>query len=519
MENLQQLKELHQKALQATAALTATFPAIDAVAESTFSKEYGYKHVRSLKLAEILSKAMVAGVTVPFYRVLPHSRIQEYLSKHAPGVQQQWEYLAEKFQEFQVENSHELPQTLFLQFPGGKKALSQIKNLINEAFEITVSNQLQDFEQLLSSEMHTWLQQLKLQQRYLIVSDSGENIPRTIFYADSSKTMAYVKPESAALCKAVGSIVASYFGTATLLNRLSAGENPFAVLPNLAVSVQEVIGGAVLRNCLESLNSKIEDIPTSLLMTLNMRYCLGNKNYIAVKLSATYGEGIIVGASVPGDTILLLRSDADPERVFTITDIRDKLMRLAPTISLRTNEISLQKVMNRPELIKSSALGDKPLLSRLYCLGRAAEKMYDHLTEIKVIIKNDMIYPLEVTPIVLLEEPSSSAIEPKGSRCCKVEQLIDQNTQPESKNLLMRLNTMECHEVAISMLKKLEFKTSKKQGCIQACHYALPPQIAAVKSKIACIRIPIQLGVLLPKEIEPLFDTKKIQILRIQTPL
>lgn len=373
---------------------------IDVDAESVDSKEYGFKFSRLIEQINFLREALLPGVEVPRPKGVSNSQLHAFLSKVAPQIDDLWQNLDAKFSNFKSNKDPKTPDSAFLQEFDVINDLAKIQSLITDAFERAVQEPEIYGQLQLDSAIEKWLQELKKESSYLMVRSSGAEDTRATANAGGNVSVSYVAPEISAICRALSKVVVSYYGSSSLQNRLNADENPFATKQHLAVCLQELIGETPLTaETISSINPA--DIPVSLVLFSNEPTYVGDEPFRIMRISATYGhgEGVVGAAGVRSDTIMLLRSDKHPERLYIIEEINGKPQRLAPVQDLNTGEIQLRKVKNPEGMATTAALNEK-LLTQLFYLGVAVEKVYkNHPMDMELVIKKGKIYPVQARPV------------------------------------------------------------------------------------------------------------------------
>ncbi len=246
--------------------------------------------------------------------------------------------------------------------------------------------------------LEAWLQPLQEKGTYLMVRSSGDE-DGAYANAGGNESSSYVLPTVAAVFQACGRSVASFFGVSSLLNRLNAGVNPFEQKLELGVFVQELIG--------ESPNGN-DTIPISVVLFSNKLEYGGNEHFRIMRISATYGHGeaIVGNKGCLADTYYLLQSRVEPTDVYIISDIKEKVERLAPVWG-EDGKVHLVHKQNLEECILASVLSNE-LLVRLFALGKSVEAFRDNRpSDMEIVIKDNCIYPVQARDAnARIQEPS-----------------------------------------------------------------------------------------------------------------
>jgi hypothetical protein len=361
---------------------------------SPLVKEYGYKHARLIEQSAIFSAITIPGAEVPMPYGISNSAIQLFLKKHAPKIQTTWNELNDQFKKSL--KTGKIYESDFIHQPEVKEALKQIRNAIKVAFKLAAVDESVRADLPLSTEILEWLKQIKSKGGYLMSRSTGSEDTCNAANAGGNLSVAYVEPDPAAVCRACGKVVSSYFGEGSLQNRMNMDENPFEAPLCLAVTNQELIG--------EKINGeeKPHEIPTSLVLFSNEPNYVGSELFRVMRISATrgHGEGVVGMACIKSDTYLLLHSVKHPERLYILEDNQYKPERLAPKKSVRVGgKVFLDKIPNPIEVAESPSL-DCQMLKRLFYLGVIVEKVYGNQPmDMELVIKNGVIYPVQARPV------------------------------------------------------------------------------------------------------------------------
>ncbi|NGX59210.1 MAG: hypothetical protein KR126chlam3_00357, partial [Chlamydiae bacterium] len=336
---------------------------------------FGNKHKNIIKQARLAKALDLKGIEVPVPQGVSTEEVLIHLKTVAPQIFTAWEDLQKQYQ----------GEPSFLQTEEAQQALKIIDHAIEEAF--------QTFP--LSEEMKQWLEKIDQRGSYLMVRSTGAEDSRKAANAGGNQSPAYVPAREKELREALGRVVRSYFGIRSLQNRLNAGINPFEEELSLAVTAQELIGEPIG-------GSKVpKDIPISLVAFTNEPLYIGDEKFRVFRLSATYGygEGVVGNQGIESDTVIVLHSASQPDRLYILYDNHEKLERLAPVRDPHTQDVKLEKVANPECLVKTPALSGE-LIARLFQWGIIAESYFeDDATDMEIVIKRDTIYPVQARPV------------------------------------------------------------------------------------------------------------------------
>lgn len=344
---------------------------------------YGRKHMNIVKQARLIDSLGLPDVRVPMPQGISSDQVTTFLRQAAPQVFEHWKALG-------VLHSTYHGDKPFLESPEAADHLKAIDQAIEAAFERAAN----DYDStLLPPELITLIELAKTLGEHLMVRSTGSEDSRQTANAGGNISKSYVAPERQAVIRAIGEVVRSYFGYASLQNRLNAGLNPFNEELRLAATVQELIG--------EPIGGAAHpvDIPVSLVLFSNEPLFTGGEEFRIMRMSVAYGhgEGVVGNLGIATDTVMVLHSLAHPDRLYISYDSQEKPERLAP---VETAEgVRLQKVRNPPELASRPALSNE-MIARLFHLGIVEEAYFDHHpTDMEIVIRGHTIYPVQARPI------------------------------------------------------------------------------------------------------------------------
>ncbi len=255
--------------------------------------------------------------------------------------------------------------------------------------------------------MKKWLVELAKDNKYLMVRSTGAEDSKKSANAGGNASIAYVKPTQEELSKAIGEVVRSYFSVGSIQKRLNANLDPFEDELRVAVTTQELIG--------EDLGGAKDtsEIPVSLVLFTSEPLYIGEEEFRAMRISATYGhgEGVVGNRGIASDTALVLISASDPSKLYVLYDNQEKPERLAPVRDPVSNQIILEKIANSAEMAKTPSLNDD-LISRIYTWGVIGEKYFEDFTDMEIVVKGGTIFPVQGRPINR-EKLSATYLDPK----------------------------------------------------------------------------------------------------------
>ena len=354
-------------------------------------EESGVKHANLLRQVWLTDVLKIPGLKVPAPFGVTSSKMRDFLDKETPNVFVHWQQIGALYAEEAAKSEGE--KTPFLDKPEVAELLKEIDQELERIF-IRVGKEDEVFKSLgLSAELQSWLEEVRSSGKYLMVRSTGAEDSRKLANAGGNTSKSYVPATREAFCQAAGEVLRSYFGRASLQNRLNAKINPFDQELKLAVTSQELIGEPI------GGSKRSSEIPISLVLFTNEPLYVGGEKFRVMRLSASYGhgEGVVGNLGIASDTALILRSEAHPDKLYMLYDNREKPVRLAPVQG--EEGVVLEKVDNPPDLIKKPVLNAE-LLTRLYHWGIVGEKFFDDFpTDMEIVIKDDVIYPVQARPV------------------------------------------------------------------------------------------------------------------------
>lgn len=345
-------------------------------------EKYGKKHLNLVKMAHVVETLQLPGVEVPLPRGISSDEIITFLRTHAPTVFDHWKQLGRAYEGY---NGLEP----FLKTADAKNHLLAIETSIRNAFALAAADENM-FK--LSNSLKGWLQQVQADGQYLMVRSTGDEDNKELANAGGNFSAAYVPPTRSDLLKAVGDVVKSYFEFGSLQNRLNVNQNPFNKEIKAPVTIQQLIGETI------DGSQNFAEIPISLVLFTNEPLYVGEEKFRVMRLSTTYGhgQGVVGNYGLATDTVLMLRSESQPDQLYVLYDNRAKPARLAPVFT--AGGVILDKMNNPQELATRPALNES-LLNRLYHLGVVMESYFGQSTDMEIVIKGDRIYPVQARPV------------------------------------------------------------------------------------------------------------------------
>ena len=172
-------------------------------------ERYGKKHMNLVKEARLVRAINIPGVVVPIPQGISSDRVTEFLLKEAPEVFKQWKELGILHRKYADKSKP------FLETPEATVHLKAIDDALRKAFERAAAN-----SEFLPAEFLAELDAIESQGAHLMVRSTGSEDSRQTANAGGNLSKAYVPPEKGAVTRAIGEVVRSYFGYASLLKSI-----------------------------------------------------------------------------------------------------------------------------------------------------------------------------------------------------------------------------------------------------------------------------------------------------------
>lgn len=342
----------------------------------------GGKHDTLIKMHAFLKEYPIEGVSVPKPEGVPSEEVERHLQDHAPEFFRCWKELGEIYGDSHPHFFDDL----------------RVMALIKEAQD-AIQKAFAEFS------LPPHIATLDSGEYYMVRSTGAEDSKKTA-NAGGNKSCSYVPRDQIAL--KMGEVVASYVDKRSLLNRIRAGENPFAIPLALPVTVQPLIGEAI------GGATDPDKIPISVVLFTNEPLYIGNESFRIMKMSGAYGhgEGVVGNRGVLTDTAFVLQSLDDPSKLYVWYDNQEKGERLAP---VQTAEgVKLELLKNPSELVHRRALSPE-MVKRLFLLGEKMEKFFSGPTDMELVLKEDVIHIVQARPINReLKPPTYLELDPSS---------------------------------------------------------------------------------------------------------
>ena len=359
----------------------------------------GNKHKNLVRLQAIVGGT--PGVEVPEFIGIPTGRIEQFLQQHSPEIFRDYRYIVSQLNQKSKPLPIRLMGAAFTRFMGGRnrpldKALATIQEKIKACFSSYLFNFTPQEQQLFA--------RIQAQGRFFMVRSTGVEDSQTVANAGGNVSVAYVEPDRVELQKAMGEVIASYFGMQSLKNRIAGGETLSATDLCLPVLIQVLIG-----ETLEGAQ-EIAEIPVSgVAFTTNQG--LSAPNFSVTEINAAYGHGEgVVANRVTADRYCVTNSRALAD-VSIYPMLSQKSDRLVPHFDAQKKQHTLIECKNSDDLAHRSALSQSQV-KQLYTVLKKIESDYGQPMDVEFVVLGTTIYVVQARPAMRhTSNPSYCALE------------------------------------------------------------------------------------------------------------
>lgn len=345
----------------------------------------GNKHKNLIILQDILKNTPDAQV--PAFICVPTGRVEQFLLEQWPGLLQWYaEVIARLNGQTDLDQAYAQMTT--------ERILSIIQNnikyiLISGYHSITSGDRSifgHCYKWQFTQEEKDFFAKVAQKGGYLMVRSSGVEDNAGAANAGGNASISYVEPTERAVRKAIGQVVASYFGLQSLKNRIAGGEKLTEELV-VPVLIQELVGEVIDGAADQS------DIPVSgVAYTTNQN--LSDTSFKVTEINASYGHGEgIVANKVLADRYFVTKSSNNTSEINIYPMLYHKKERLVPS----GNEKRLIAKTNDSRLANASALTKKQIGS-LYAVLQRIEKAYAQPMDVEFVVVKDTIYIVQARP-------------------------------------------------------------------------------------------------------------------------
>ncbi|MFH1832396.1 MAG: PEP/pyruvate-binding domain-containing protein [bacterium] len=410
-----------------------------------FSKQYGNKtthlsvlHTLAKDVNKKLAKASKTGfeLAVPEFFAISDTKIKKYIavnfertigSKIGVSLDEKWQEFVKKqitFIDEQIKQKKEPGLA-----PDALLVLKEIQISIRDAFNVhsekKIEENLGQDSQDLVEQLGAFLASLDIKQTgaLLMVRSTGREDTKELANAGGNETIAAVRPELVEIWRAIGEVVASYFGEKSFSQRLlstrSAAQNEKKqeneIIDAIKTELQKEPFMPVLIQCMigeriwDGTQPEEKDIPVSGVMFT--REAEGNTPGVT-QIQATYGHNeAVVNSLVPVDTYYIWAHAGSGKIGLIHPIVRKKTKRLVskenqekfePGVKYAPQKkYALEFVDNKKETREKPAIGPDLVLD-LKLIADEVETFYDYPQDIEFVVnkRENKIYFVQARPVV-----------------------------------------------------------------------------------------------------------------------
>jgi hypothetical protein len=322
-------------------------PALNSFASN--SKEYGNKTANLIRLNE-LNSSLNKGFLVPEFTGFSHKVILDIVEKILPSFPSMWQSFCADFQEEKN-----------IGF-SSKKSLDTIQQSLIKAFD---DNNI--FSKKLGLEYP-----IDLANKNLMVRSTGNEDTDELSNAGGNLSLQSLSDEIS-LSKSIGCVIASYFSSKSLEQRLKASDNIIEE-PFIPVLLQELIG--------EDINDNQDPVSSGVAFVTNGK----------VTINAAVGHNELVVASKSTTDSFYV----SPTNHIIYNTIRKKPLKIKPEIQDKKLELNI--VENTSYEANKSSLSEKQV-QELASYARFVEQEYCKPMDIEFVVTGDKFYIVQARPI------------------------------------------------------------------------------------------------------------------------
>lgn len=348
----------------------------------------GNKHHNLVKLQSIVSD--IPEVIIPEFIGISSQRIEVFLRKHEPSIFDDYEYVT-----FMLDTSNGVP----ISFKEKIKNKLFFKKYSGESLEVIIARIERNIERCFdyysfefNKQEKELFKKMEKQNQFCMVRSTGVEDSQTVANAGGNISVSYVQPVTKKIKKAMGQVVASYFGLQSLKNRLQAGERLSATPLCIPVLIQTLVDES-------SGGTGQAAIPVSG-VAFTTKQSLSNSHFTVTEINASFGHGEgIVANRVAADRYYITSSRAHQGQIAIYPVIAYKTHRLIPN-----QHGTLVPCKNNNALV--SCLSEEQL-TRLYAVLKKIELAYGQPMDVEFVVCGSVIYIVQARPAMrCTQEPS-----------------------------------------------------------------------------------------------------------------
>lgn len=342
----------------------------------------GNKHKNLVRLQTIVQGSH--SVVVPEFVGIPTGRVETYLRTHVPQIFDQYAQAVELLQQSNLKRL-----LVYLKIFGKTQSAEDILKEI----QATITQCFIDHEFTFTPQELALFEGVAAQKRFFMVRSTGVE-DGAVANAGGNASIAYVAPDAQALQKAMGEVIASYFGMQSLKNRMGGGEVLSATDLYVPVLIQLLIGEAF------DGSDNVREIPISgVAYTTNQS--LSSSNFTITEINAAYGHGEgVVANRVVADRYYVTQSRAQAGELSIYPMLYDKVERLVPHQESDENSAikrTLVELKNSKQLAQKSALSTEQV-TQLHTVLKKIEADYGQPMDVEFVVVDATVYIVQARP-------------------------------------------------------------------------------------------------------------------------
>lgn len=344
---------------------------------ASLAEKYGHKTANLLFLEELCKDLRKKGIptSVPPFLGLDSDTIKAHIHSHYPHFERDWQRFIAHQADQPLLTSEAIEQLTLMQ--------ENIKNLF--CSHPLASEQCAQF--------------LQSTHGNCMVRSSGREDTEDLANAGGNESVAGVAPTLQQISAAIGTVVASYFSTQSMSQRLLANDNITQQHPLLAVLVQQMIGEEPTGT-----NDPLSIPISGVMYTQEM----AGETKDLTKIENTYGHNeAVVNSKLPTEEHYLYGDDSLPHSV-----IVPKYTRLVAQ-QAQEGQAQFISVANPPELVFQPALSATQL-KQLKEVSKAVHEAYGKPMDIEWVYLNGTIYLVQARPLVSKQQATPSICDFKA---------------------------------------------------------------------------------------------------------
>ena len=362
---------------------------------------FGYKSANLMvmtgQLTAISSQLKSCKVAVPSFVPISHQQTWLFLLKHIPNLNQLWEDFLNTFDNSKRAVFHRASTTdeakkANLQISTeGEVLLTKIREQITKAYASS--------DGFYSPLIMAWLKENS--SEYVIIRSTGKEDSDTNANAGGNDSIPFVKTEMQEISIAMGQVIASYFGTKSLIQRIQNGDRSiFNEPPFLPVLVQTIIAEK------ENSTTRMPTTRSGVLFTREH----DKADLLTINAAFGHNEGVVT-SQVAVDTYYCAKGSYFEAIQKKPSRSKQRSSQGRVTIELVPNDLAAQMMPALTRSMVSDLNTAATALGKLYGDAGAIKPMDMEYTILAEPGKPPIIYLLQIRPLAKLVSHAPSYLE------------------------------------------------------------------------------------------------------------